>query len=406
MTVACASGRMSLEDFSPFNQTLSTDANCTGDATGSAGNASADQERAEDPSPGLEVVTIITVAYALIISVGLLGNVILIKVFFKIKSMQTVPNIFITSLAFGDLLLLLTCVPVDATRYIADSWSFGRAGCKALSFIQLTSVGVSVFTLTVLSADRYRAIVKPLELQTSDAVMKTCAKAGCVWIISMLIAVPEAVFSDIYIFISPDENSTFEACAPYPVSEKILQEVHALMCFLVFYIIPLSIISIYYFLIARTLYRSTFNMPAEVHGHARKQIEARKRVAKTVLVLVGLFAFCWLPNHILYLYRSFTYHSFIDSSAFHLTATIFSRALAFSNSCVNPFALYWLSKSFRQHFKKQVMCCKARPPVRQPSPTQSHTNTGVTAVKDNIQISEISFTLIGDNDVKKEEDSI
>ncbi|XP_030065764.1 bombesin receptor subtype-3 [Microcaecilia unicolor] len=391
---------MSQNSFPSSNQTLSRAAN---------GKASAGQvlsgflEEAEDSSPGAEILTTISVTYSVIISVGFLGNAILIKVFFKVKSMQTVPNIFIASLALGDLLLLLTCVPVDATRYIVDKWLFGRLGCKVISFIQLTSVGVSVFTLTVLSADRYRAIVKPLELQSSDAVLKTCGKACCVWIISMLLAVPEAVFSDLYLFLSPDENTTFEACAPYPVSEKVLQEIHSVLCFLVFYLIPLTIISVYYCLIARTLYRSTFNMPAEEQAHARKQIESRKRIAKTVLVLVGLFAFCWLPNHILYLYRSFTYRSSVDSSAFHLTATIFSRCLAFSNSCVNPFALYWLSKSFRQHFKKQVLCCLGKPPVRAPSPSHSNTTTGATSVKGNIQISEISFSLL--TGYKKDEDS-
>ncbi|KAM4663393.1 bombesin receptor subtype-3 [Discoglossus pictus] len=364
-------------------------------------NDSLDTQDTDDLSPGLDVLSVISITYALIISVGILGNTILIKVFFKIKSMQTVPNIFITSLAFGDLLLLLTCVPVDASRYIVDTWMFGRIGCKIISFIQLTSVGVSVFTLTVLSADRYRAIVKPLELQTSNAVLKTCGKALCVWIISMLLAAPEAVFSDLYEFGNPDKNTSFEACAPYPVSEKILQEAHSLMCFLIFYVVPLSIISAYYFLIAKTLYRSTCNMPAEEHTHARKQMESRKRVAKTVLVLVALFAFCWLPNHMLYLYRSFTYHSAVNSSVLHLSATIFARVLAFSNSCVNPFALYWLSRSFRQHFKKQVYCCRTEPPVCQPSPTHSSTNTGVTAVKGNLQMSEISITLLSGYDAKK-----
>lgn len=118
-------------------------------------NETTTEEWTEDSFPGLEILCTIYITYSVIISVGLLGNAILIKVFFKIKSMQTVPNIFITSLAFGDLLLLLTCVPIDATRYIVDTWLFGRIGCKLLSFIQLTSVGVSVFTLTVLSADRW-----------------------------------------------------------------------------------------------------------------------------------------------------------------------------------------------------------------------------------------------------------
>ncbi|KAM3827455.1 bombesin receptor subtype-3 [Vipera latastei] len=354
-----------------------------------------------DASLGLGTLCSIYAAYASIISMGLLGNVILVKVFFKIKSLQTVPNIFITSLAFGDLLLLLTCVPVDAACYIVDTWLFGRIGCKLLSFIQRTSVGVSVFTLTVLSADRYKAIVKPLELH-SDAVLKTCCKVACIWIVSMLLAAPEAVSSDLYTFHMPEKNTTLKTCAPYPVSERVLQEVHSLVCFLIFYILPLAIISIYYFLIARTLYKSTSSMPAEEQGHARKQIESRKRVAKTVLVLVGLFAFCWLPNHILYLYRSFTYHTSIDTSTFHLVATIFSRALAFSNSCVNPFALYWLSKSFRQHFKKEILCCKAKVPVRRASLTQSHTPSRAMSVTG----SEISVTLLTDYSITKEEESV
>lgn len=130
-------------------------ANATEHLTSVANNEPVAEERwSEDAPLGLEILCTIYVTYAAIISVGLLGNVILIKVFFKIKSMQTVPNIFITSLAFGDLLLLLTCVPVDAACYIVDTWLFGRIGCKLLSFIQRTSVGVSVFTLTVLSADR------------------------------------------------------------------------------------------------------------------------------------------------------------------------------------------------------------------------------------------------------------
>ncbi|XP_007507405.1 bombesin receptor subtype-3 isoform X1 [Monodelphis domestica] len=327
-------------------------------------NDSMDERRTEDTSIGSQILCTIFLTYSVIISVGLIGNVALIKVFFKIKSMQTVPNIFITSLAFGDLLLLITCVPVDATQYIADTWLFGRLGCKLLSFIQLTSVGVSVFTLTILSADRYKAIVKPLELPASDAFLKTCGKVACVWIFAMVLAIPEAVFSDLYPFYNPAKNESFEACAPYPVSEKNRQEAHSLLCFLVFYIIPLTVISVYYVLIARALYKSTIEMPAEEQEHARKQIESRKRVAKTVLVLVGFFAVCWLPNHLLYLYRSFNYRSSIDSSTLHLVATIFSRALAFSNSCVNPFALYWLSKTFRQHFKTQIFCFKFKCPRR------------------------------------------
>lgn len=108
---------------------------------------------AREASPWHAGVAIAT-AYALIILVGLVGNLTLIRTFCSVKSMRNVPNLFLCSLAFGDVLLLVTCAPVDASRYLADEWLFGRTGCKLIPFIQLTSVGVSVFTLTALAADR------------------------------------------------------------------------------------------------------------------------------------------------------------------------------------------------------------------------------------------------------------
>ncbi|XP_008584974.1 PREDICTED: bombesin receptor subtype-3 [Galeopterus variegatus] len=386
---------MSQRQLQSSNQTLISITNDTESSSSVVSNDTTNKGQTGDNSPGIEALCAIYITYAVIISVGILGNAILIKVFFKTKSMQTVPNIFITSLAFGDLLLLLTCVPMDATHYLAEGWLFGRIGCKVLSFIRLTSVGVSVFTLTILSADRYKAVVKPLERQPSNAILKTCAKAGCIWIMSMIFALPEAIFSNVYSFRDPDNNMTFESCASYPVSEKLLQEIHSLLSFLVFYIIPLSIISVYYSLIARTLYKSTLNIPTEEHSHARKQIESRKRIARTVLVLVALFALCWLPNHLLYLYRSFTYETYADPSAVHFLVTIFARILAFSNSCVNPFALYWLSKTFQKHFKAQLFCCKAELPEPPPAdtPLSDLAVMGRVLGTGSTQVSEISVTL-------------
>nr|XP_004654056.2 bombesin receptor subtype-3 [Jaculus jaculus] len=390
------------------NQTLISITNDTESSSSIVSNDSTNKAQTGDNSPGIEALCAIYITYAVIISVGILGNAILIKVFFKTKSMQTVPNIFITSLAFGDLLLLLTCVPVDATHYLAEGWLFGKIGCKVLSFIRLTSVGVSVFTLTILSADRYRAVVKPLERQPSNAILKTCMKAGCIWVMSMIFALPEAIFSNVYTFRDPKKNVTFESCTSYPVSEKILQEVHSLLCFLVFYIIPLSIISVYYFLIAKTLYRSTLNIPTEEQSHARKQIDSRKRIAKTVLVLVALFALCWLPNHLLYLYHSFSYQTYVEPSAIHLIVTIFSRVLAFSNSCVNPFALYWLSKNFQEHFKAQLFCCKAdlSEPSLADTPLNNLAVMGRVPGARSTHESEIRVTLLTRCKAKKEEDRV
>ncbi|XP_049612223.1 neuromedin-B receptor isoform X3 [Syngnathus scovelli] len=257
---------------------------------------------------------VMTSAYTLIVLVGVLGNVTLVKIFVSTSAMRSVPNIFISSLAAGDLLLLVTCVPVDALRFFSKEWILGEVACKLLPAVQLTSVGVSVFTLTALSADRYKAIVKPMDIQASGAVLRTCAKAAAIWLLSVLLAVPEAIFSQV----------------------------------------------------------------------VSMQMETRKRLAKIVLVFVGLFALCWLPNHVLYLYRSFRYQQ-MDLSLAHLVLTLLARILSFSSSCVNPFALYLLSDSFRRHFNSQLRCGGGAGavvrPDRQASYLYSTSHVRLTSVK-------------------------
>lgn len=125
------------------------------------------------------------------------------------------------------------------------------------------------------------------------------------------------------------------------------------------------------------------------------QIESRKRLAKTVLVFVCLFAFCWLPTHIIYLYRSYHY-SEVDTSVLHFIASICARILAFTNSCVNPFALYLLSKSFRKQFNNQLLCCRARLLIR--SHSMARSTTRMTSLK-STNHSLATFSLINGNHI-------
>ncbi|KAF7648114.1 hypothetical protein LDENG_00161860 [Lucifuga dentata] len=226
----------------------------------------------------LIVRCVMTSVYILIITVGLLGNITLVKIFITNSAMRSVPNIFISSLAAGDLLLLVTCVPVDAFRYFSEEWVFGEAACKLIPVIQLTSVGVSVFTLTALSADRYKAIVNPMDIQTSSAVFWTCLKAVSIWLLSVLLAIPEAVFSEVVSMPGNRDSSnvTFVNCVPYPLSNQMHPKIHSVMIFLVYFLIPLAIISVYYYHIARTLIKSAHDMPGEVSEHTKRQVTNNK----------------------------------------------------------------------------------------------------------------------------------
>uniref|UniRef100_A0A8C6HEH8 Neuromedin-B receptor n=1 Tax=Mus spicilegus TaxID=10103 RepID=A0A8C6HEH8_MUSSI len=348
----------------------------------------------------LVIRCVIPSLYLIIISVGLLGNIMLVKIFLTNSAMRNVPNIFISNLAAGDLLLLLTCVPVDASRYFFDEWVFGKLGCKLIPAIQLTSVGVSVFTLTALSADRYRAIVNPMDMQTSGVLLWTSLKAVGIWVVSVLLAVPEAVFSEVARIGSLD-NSSFTACIPYPQTDELHPKIHSVLIFLVYFLIPLVIISIYYYHIAKTLIKSAHNLPGEYNEHTKKQMETRKRLAKIVLVFVGCFVFCWFPNHVLYLYRSFNYKE-IDPSLGHMIVTLVARVLSFSNSCVNPFALYLLSESFRKHFNSQLCCGQKSYPERSTSYLLSSSAVRMTSLKSNTKNVVTNSVLLNGHSTKQE----
>lgn len=69
---------------------------------------------------------------------------------------------YILSLALADLLVIITTVPLASTVYTVEYWPYGSFLCSLSEFMKDVSIGVSVFTLTALSGDRYFAIVDPL----------------------------------------------------------------------------------------------------------------------------------------------------------------------------------------------------------------------------------------------------
>lgn len=98
----------------------------------------------------------------------------------------------------------------------------------------------------------------------------------------------------------------------------------------------------------------------------------------------------------------------MDPSAIHFIVTIFSRVLAFSNSCVNPFALYWLSKTFQKHFKAQLFCCKAELPDPPPAdtPLDNLAVMGRVSGARSMQMFETNMSLLTGWSVKKEDDRV
>ncbi|BFZ09925.1 hypothetical protein BsWGS_12964 [Bradybaena similaris] len=304
---------------------------------------------------------VIPVVFGLIFVIGLVGNGTLIVSVLANKVMRNIPNILIASLSLGDFLLIIVSVPLTSLLYTFMSWPFGTVGCKVNHYMQTLSLGVSVFTLTALSADRYVAIVDPMAKLTGCTQRTTIGIALAIWFLSAILAIPDAVVSTEIIYQIPNNTYKFKYCADTPESMGLLYpQIAYTIRFVIFFLLPVLIIGFFYVMMARMLIRSNESVPTESKAGAanhHRQIAARKKVARVVLSFVVIFIVCWLPRHIYQMWFIF------DQAEYNTFWHIFKMTgfcLKFINSCVNPFALYFLSGQFRKYYNRYLFCCCRR----------------------------------------------
>ena len=211
---------------------------------------------------------IVPVVFGIIFIAGVVGNGSLLMMFCRHKDMRSAPNMLIFNLALGDLLVLLVSVPFTGTIYTFESWPYGTFMCKFTEFARDTSVGVSVFSLTALSADRYFAIVHSVRKRVSGSKSKQMiCLIVFIWILAVGLAMPGALFSHIMSFeISNTTNVTayIHVCYPFPSDfgpnyPKVIVMVKALT----HYIVPILVIGTFYSIMGNHLLRSTNALPGQ-----------------------------------------------------------------------------------------------------------------------------------------------
>jgi len=189
------------------------------------------------------------------------------------------------------------------------------------------------------------------------ATKLTVAIAVAIWVLAGVCAIPAVVGSYLRTFeIGP--THTIQVCYPFPEEwgADIPRNIVTVR-FIVFYVAPLGIIAGFYALMARHLFISARRgLPGEAHAQTR-QAQARKKVAKTVLAFVVVFALCFLPQHVFILWFYHNPNAPNEYNGFWHYFRILGFCLAYSNSCVNPIALYCVSGTFRKHFQRHLFCC-------------------------------------------------
>lgn len=221
---------------------------------------------------GLVTAIVVPIVFGAIFVVGVIGNLLLVFTVSRNRTMRTNPNVFLVSLSVGDVLLLLISVPFTATIYTIHEWNYGDAVCKVNVFMQSLSLGVSIFTLTAVSGDRFVAVVFPIASYKWSTMRRTLQICAVLWAASVALAVPDLFFANVGFYKHTDRR--FLVCNFYPAEwSKWYIQLRVTLRFAVYFVLPLMIISTMYAMIAVTLLRKPLEpCPSGTNATDRKSV--------------------------------------------------------------------------------------------------------------------------------------
>ncbi|XP_052777734.1 gastrin/cholecystokinin type B receptor-like [Mya arenaria] len=301
--------------------------------------------------------SVLVILYSIIVIMSLVGNSLVIITFAFDKHMRSVTNVFILSLAVADLMVTLTCVPINLGSAFASHWLFGGFACKLVPFFMTFSVAFSSLTLCSIALDRYFAIVHPHKLKCLQKPAPATIFLVLIWVVSFICSVPNAVFytlKKIECRKSEKGEDLFMCVWPDNVYKLPLE---LWLTLVVLFFIPLVIMSTTYGLIGYHLW-----IRKSIGGSRRNSLrnaDMKKSVIKMLVIVMLAFIVCWSPIMVLN-----SVEKMLDSAELDQTVMVYLKlyfqCLGMASCCINPVIYTFMNKKFREKFTKYLLCCRKR----------------------------------------------
>uniref|UniRef100_H3AV97 Chemokine (C-C motif) receptor 12a n=1 Tax=Latimeria chalumnae TaxID=7897 RepID=H3AV97_LATCH len=264
--------------------------------------------------------------FHLLFIVSVFGNGLALFVLVKYEKLKTVTNIFILNLVISDLLFTFS-IPFWAV-YHSSEWIFGSFMCKLISGIYFVGFYSSILFLTVMTVDRYLAVVHAVSSTKFRSVCYAILASGIIWGTSVLSAVPK------FIFLGTREDSN-EGTLCEETGWKLFGCYQQIS---LYFIVPLAFIVFCYVEIGVTLIRC--------------RMQGKQKAVKLIFIIVLVFFLCWAPYNIVTFIRCLQKcqaptNSNCDDSfdyAFYIC-----RNIAYFHCCVNPILYAFVGTKFRRH---------------------------------------------------------
>lgn len=292
----------------------------------------------------------IIVLYVVVCCFGILTNGLVIYVIIVASKAATVTNLYVLNLAVSDF-LFLAGVPFTVVTAVERMWIFGGIMCKI--FWATTSINwfTSIYTLTVLSADRYFAICHAF--WSIPYRTPTVARLVCVgiWTVSLVVMLPIIVHGR-----TAEVEGRVSCTVDWPENDLNVDPYHVFIgySFSLGYAVPIGLITVFYSLVVLRLKGARPNCSTSTK-RTRSQ-RAQTRVTLMVTLVTAVNVICWLPYWIFQLLFLFAKQELSSST---ILAYQLITVMNYANSAVNPVLYAFLSESFVKSLYLAFGCCPA-----------------------------------------------
>ncbi|GFO17688.1 galanin receptor type 2-like [Plakobranchus ocellatus] len=213
---------------------------------------SGNSNNSTDLSPPAYMYGYVTVLNVIIFVVGVIGNVMVLLVIVRMRTLRTRVNYFLASLSVSDLLVLVICQPsAMLVFYTRDQWLLGHVMCQLVPFLEHWTVHASVLTLLVIGLDRYVTICRP---GSPLFPPRPALYLSVAWLTAGLFAVP-------FIFLTSLDTSEYLDGSSVEVCrtklDGLASQVFVTVTFALMFLLPLFLLGFLYASVISRLRRLT-----------------------------------------------------------------------------------------------------------------------------------------------------
>ncbi|EDO39131.1 predicted protein [Nematostella vectensis] len=276
--------------------------------------------------------------FVIIFITTVVGNSLTIFIVIRNKSLRTIPNMFVISLAVADLGMGCLSMHLLVTVLITSEWIFGELICQYQGFISILMAASSTQTLAWTAVNRFFSVCKSQKYRKIFSWRNTTLIMASIWGLSLLAPLPYVVSGNRFVFNAGKFFCYLDVKAGWFTG---------------------FLVAVYVGISTNVIFYCYFRVFKSVREHKKKLLQSREttlsveeiKITRTLFVIVVVFMLCWGPVLIMDFIDTFSGDYTIPREGY--TAYTFLASLS---SAVNAVIYGIMNPKFKKEYLRIMLC--------------------------------------------------